>query len=293
MSMDLSRQILDANKRSFAAQAAKYDQYEVCFSPRARKGLLKDIQYIVDNVSPTNCQTNQAFQADIDSRPTILDCGAGTGNIGLEFLKSGFKVVGVDLSAEMLDIFYQKALKLDQQSNLLELINQDIDSFLLSNRNCFDVVVCSSFLHHLPKYLPVVNELCDRVNPGGFLYIAWEPLPKSNRTILQKLFVKTDNFVNLILHDPLSIISIPLNMIRGIGRVNERATKKIELVDYHIPTGLNVGEIIKCIEEGKLEIVALKNFAGRRVNIFQSLAEHYHFHDHFSVIAKRTKEIQV
>ncbi len=66
--------------------------------------------------------------AQLARGPEVLDLGCGTGNVSLRLARRGLRVIGVDLSAEMLDVARQKApasvgLRWVQTS-ALELIDQ-------------------------------------------------------------------------------------------------------------------------------------------------------------------------
>lgn len=66
---------------------------------------------------------------------TVLDLGCGTGSIAIPLSKQGFRVTGVDLSAEMLAIAYEK-MRLAQadvswvQQDMRELVLSPVDSVI-------------------------------------------------------------------------------------------------------------------------------------------------------------------
>lgn len=103
------------------------------------------------------------------SELSVLDVGAGTGNISLKFLTLKSYVTALDVSFESLEIL--KRLSGD---------NQKLKSVVIENKvfpikkDQFDVVCAYSVLHHIPDYLFTINEMIRVCKPGGFIYIDHE-----------------------------------------------------------------------------------------------------------------------
>ena len=107
---------------------------------------------------------------------SVLDIGCGTGNIALKFLQRDHKVDCVDLSDEMLNILRQKTGAMDN----VRFFASDADAYLYLSPS-YDVICLSSVLHHLPDYNQTLVMCFQKLNPGGFLYITHEPLPRAER----------------------------------------------------------------------------------------------------------------
>lgn len=117
-----------------------------------------------------------------------LDLGCGTDNLTLKLLDLGAAVTGVDLSDGMLarlrrNLTLREARAASGGGGGLickspppTLICSDVDEFLRSCPDCFDLVCACSFLHHLPDYLATTVAAARRVAPGGCLYVVHEPL---------------------------------------------------------------------------------------------------------------------
>lgn len=103
-----------------------------------------------------------------------LDLGCGTGNLTLKLNARGARVTGVDLSAGMIDRLRHKLA--DAPGPGLTLIVSDIDEYLRTAGETFDLVCACSFLHHLPDYLATTAASLRRVAPGGCFYVVHEPL---------------------------------------------------------------------------------------------------------------------
>ena len=109
--------------------------------------------------------------------PTVLDVGAGTGNLSLKFAGHGCRVTALDVSDRSLAVLRSKA-----PSNVqLETVRLGGPRFPLPNR-AFDIVATYSVLHHVPDYLGTVREMIRVLKRGGLIYIdheanpaAWQP----------------------------------------------------------------------------------------------------------------------
>ncbi len=96
----------------------------------------------------------------------VLDVGCGGAIASRYFIEKGFSVTGVDFSEKMIEI----AKRQTPNGKFLVMDMRDIDS--LSER--FDgLYVKASILHLAKKEVPgFMLKLKERLNPGGFMYIA-------------------------------------------------------------------------------------------------------------------------
>lgn len=142
-------------ERPFQQYAGSYDE------------IYKDKDYAGE------CAFVEQVVAKFGSTPLkeILDLGCGTGGHAIPFAKKGYRVVGVDLSSEMLDRAREKAEK-EGCSDRVTLIASDITAVDAGKK--FDVVVC---LFAVMSYL-IRNEQLENVFdvakkhlPRGGLYI--------------------------------------------------------------------------------------------------------------------------
>jgi len=64
----------------------------------------------------------------------ILELGCGTGRVALALAKEGFRVTGLDLSSQMLDIFREKLAKQPELSARVEIIHGDMTDFSIGRK---------------------------------------------------------------------------------------------------------------------------------------------------------------
>lgn len=98
----------------------------------------------------------------------VLDVGCGTGRQILPMARRGLKVVGVDLSEEMLGLAQSK-LSAEGLVPLVNLIRADAETMPLREQ-IFDACVMVGTLHHLPQPEAGVLEAAQKIRPGGLFY---------------------------------------------------------------------------------------------------------------------------
>ena len=123
-----------------------------------------------------------------NNQKNALDIGAGTGNLTGKLLQMGYKVVAVDISAEMCAILQSK-YSAYLKNNKLTIVNSPIEN-LTFDVGTFDIITCYSVLHHLPDYIKAVRSVSVFLKKGGVIYIDHEASPfywKSEPSILAAL----------------------------------------------------------------------------------------------------------
>ena len=94
---------------------------------------------------------------------SVLDFGCGTGLVSLNLQAK--KILGVDLSCEMVNIFNQKAQQLGINA---KAICEDVNNV----NSKFDVIVASMVFHHINEIENMLDILYQKLNKNGKLFIA-------------------------------------------------------------------------------------------------------------------------
>lgn len=105
--------------------------------------------------------------------PRVLDLGAGEGTATLSLLKLGATVTAIDVSSSQLELLRVKCAGYEDR---LEERCQDVNDALKVTDETYDMIVATSFLHHIPDYLGVVAAAVRLLEPWGQLLSFQDPL---------------------------------------------------------------------------------------------------------------------
>lgn len=103
--------------------------------------------------------------AGLRSGMRILEIGCGTGMFTEMFSRSGAQIIGVDISAELLD--KAKARNLPQEQ--VQFIEKNFEEWDIDGS--FDALIGSSILHHL-ELMPSLTKIYNLLKPGGSMCFA-------------------------------------------------------------------------------------------------------------------------
>lgn len=95
----------------------------------------------------------------------ILDAGCGTGPYGLELAREGNKVIGVDISRDLVAVSKQWA---DREKLTFLPMEGNIEHLPLADGSV-DICFCGFILHHLPDIQKTMNEFYRVLKPGGMV----------------------------------------------------------------------------------------------------------------------------
>jgi SAM-dependent methyltransferase len=93
---------------------------------------------------------------------TILDTGCGPGLVAEAFLEAGYRVVGVDLSAEMIRRARERCARFGDRARF-----EQRSALALQPAAAFDASVSRFVLHHAPEPDRLVAAQVAHVRPGG------------------------------------------------------------------------------------------------------------------------------
>ncbi len=108
---------------------------------------------------------------DVTALPSlsrILDVGCGPGLVAEAFLEAGHRVIGIDLSAEMIARAERRCARFGNRASFRQASVYDGE---LDRLEPFDATVSRSVLHHIEDPLQFVARQSRLVIPGGVLVI--------------------------------------------------------------------------------------------------------------------------
>jgi|SRR5262245_11488281 len=112
--------------------------------------------------------TSVAIEKLLPRNLTVADIGCGTGSLTVELARFARKVIGVDLSQEML----RRARTIARERKLENIEFRRGDALRLPLKaDCVDAAFCVMMLHFLADPQRAVAELCRVTRPGGSIIV--------------------------------------------------------------------------------------------------------------------------
>jgi 2-polyprenyl-3-methyl-5-hydroxy-6-metoxy-1,4-benzoquinol methylase len=238
ISPELRKKILEENVRVHAIEAGAYEKlHSEIYNWYEQKATWRRV-HLVDRLT-----------AGKSSRKA-LDIGCGTGNILLKLSSLGFDVIGLDVSKQMLDVLSEKGYPADR------LIYNDVDDFLERYEGDeFDVITCSSVLHHLPDYLGSLSRAMRLLNAGGALLVMHEPVGSVDQR-QGKSHLRLWTVVNR-LSGAMQAIRLHLSRVR-LGKIDYTFS------DFHSRDGILVPDLISILTDEGLQVVEIEYYVAEK-----------------------------
>ncbi len=107
--------------------------------------------------------------ADVKEGELVLDVSCGTGNYSLELRRRGARVIGLDISSEMLSIAKKKA---EREGLKIDFIRADAAMPPFKN-NSFDLITSILILEFADKPDKMIEEWKNLFKPGGRIVIGF------------------------------------------------------------------------------------------------------------------------
>lgn len=168
------------------------------------------------------------------SERKALDVGCGTGNMLKKLAPKFDKVIGIDLSGEMLSRAFSTIVDEDNS----RLIRASASNLPFPDEY-FDMVSAYSMFHHLPSFSDPISEISRVLKKGGILYIDHEPINREEMPV--KMYLKFCDILNG-------------EMRKGFPPYEETGDIEREHCDYHLHHG----------EDGGLPISQIKNICNEK-----------------------------
>jgi SAM-dependent methyltransferase len=132
--------------RAFDGQAARFESAPVQSNPATLDRLVE--------------------AADLPCGGLVLDAGCGPGLVSEALLRAGYRVVGVDLSAEMIARARKRCASFGERVSF-----DQISLFDASLAGPFDGAISRFVLHHTPDPLRFIRRQAELLRPGGVLVV--------------------------------------------------------------------------------------------------------------------------
>ena len=118
-------------------------------------------------VNPLRLQFIRSY-AEVAGR-RIVDVGCGGGILTEGLSRLGAEALGIDLSAELLDIADLHGLESGAQASYRKI---SVEALAEEQPAGFDVVTCMEMLEHVPNPVSVVNACAKLAKPGGKVFFS-------------------------------------------------------------------------------------------------------------------------
>lgn len=104
----------------------------------------------------------------------VLDVGCGGGLLSEAMAREGASVLGVDLSAELIDIAKLHRLESKQAGAVLDLDYrvQSVEALADAEPGTFDAITCMEMLEHVPDPASILEACARLLKPGGRLFVS-------------------------------------------------------------------------------------------------------------------------
>jgi demethylmenaquinone methyltransferase/2-methoxy-6-polyprenyl-1,4-benzoquinol methylase len=113
----------------------------------------------------------------------VLDVATGTGLVAAELLRRGFRVTGLDQSAEMLEVARRRL------GSRIELVESSAHSVPFENAS-FDHLTCTYLLRYVDDPGATLAELARVVSPGGIVAMLEFAVPAGPARPLWELYTR-------------------------------------------------------------------------------------------------------
>jgi 2-polyprenyl-3-methyl-5-hydroxy-6-metoxy-1,4-benzoquinol methylase len=214
--------------------------------------------------------------------PRVLDLGAGEGSATLPFLELGARVTAVDISENQLEELRNKCQQ--QYGDRLIVKCQDIYDSLSNSQDQYDIIVASSFLHHIPDYLGLIQKSLPLLTPHGQFFSFQDPIRYDSAGRFTMIFTNLAYFSWRVFRgDVLGGIQRRIRRSRGVYL----ADSPYDNAEYHVTrNGVDQDAICALFRENKFDYELLRYFSTQS-SFFQPIGDYLKIKNTFGVIARK------
>jgi len=211
----------------------------------------------------------------------VLDLGAGQGFSTLPFLELGARVTAIDSSSSQLEMLRHKCKRFN---NRLELRCEDVSETLKMKEQRYDVIVATSFLHHIPDYLGMIKESISLLTTHGQFFSFEDPLRYASIDAVAKFFSNISYFSWRIFEgDVWGGTKRRIRRSRGIYL----ADSVHDNVEYHVTrNGVDQDAILALFNQADFESKFIRYFSTQS-RLFQPIGAAMGIKNTFLIIARK------
>lgn len=174
-----------------------------------------------------NLILNQLSKHNVKIRNAdVLEIGCGTGTFVDLFIREGCKFyTGIDISGEMINVANK-----NNNSSKVAFKKISLEDFSINNKNKYDIIIASSFLHHLYDIEEGLSEIRSMLKSDGIFIGLHEVILGRKWTPLEVLDGKIAFLLGYMGGNGCSII----NRIRRIFKKHTSISNALNYVDYQL-----------------------------------------------------------
>ncbi len=216
--------------------------------------------YGAHDLDSFNIQLRKAYvlgyidELDLKPKSTVLDHGCGTGHTVVDLTDRGFKVIGIDISENMIELARQNCQEAGIEA---ELKIGDVERIELPD-DCCDAVIAMGLIEYLKYDYWALREMHRVLKVGGYLLVT---VPN-----LVRLSYILDPFYVLSLIKQFSIKLISRYVLRGPktgGSATTRFKRKLHVPPLFRLMLRKIGyEVVDSVTHGYGPFGVLKRFKG-------------------------------
>ena len=219
--------------------------------------------------------------AKYSETPRVLDLGAGEGSATLPLLELGARVTAVDVSESQLDALRGKCARF---ADRLEVRCETTGETLRTRGRQYDIIVASSFLHHIPDYLGLIRQAILVLTPHGQFFSFQDPLRYDTVGVITKIFGDLAYFSwRVFKRDVWGGLKRRLRRRRGLYC----ADLPYDNVEYHVTrNGVDQDAIAVVLTDAGFECEIVRYFSTQS-RLCQPLGSAMEMKNTFAVMAKK------
>lgn len=180
----------------------------------------------------------------------VLEIGCGTGTFVDFSISNNFQYVGIDLSQKMVEL----AKKNHHENKGKRFYCNDLKSYSNNANESFDLIVSSSFLHHLHDLDDGIQDIKKLLNKSGMYIGLHEPIVPHKQSFLNKV----DTIIAIISGAYFGQFNLFIRMIlilSGYFNVDQMGERKNWLDVFKFYSFLKSGNDFRGVEHSRINYV--------------------------------------